>query len=833
MNAFTSADHTTYPFATTNPVDYYNLMNVYLDATLFPLLNETDFRQEGWRIGPEDVHDKSSPLLFKGVVYNEMKGQMSDSSYLYYIRFKDHMFPSLHDSGGDPQKIPELTWARLKEFHQQHYHPSNAKIFSYGNLPVEEHLKKVDEQLSLFERIKINTELKEPITLTGPVDVKVLGPVDPIMERTQQFKTSLSWVMNDTADVVETFGLRVLSALLMSGYGSPMYQGLIESKLGSDFSANTGYHTSCQKAVFSMGLQRVKEEDVLKVHQTIKDIFARCHKEGFEQQKIDGILHQLELGLKHKTATFGMTMAQRLKPSWFNGVDPFDALAWEETLSKWKAEYAKGGYFEGLIEKYFLNDKHLTFTMIPVEDYSTNLAKDEQTRLQEYIKDTDRNVLVKQEEELQRIQEAARHQDLSCLPTLRVSDISRQMESRHLQFGSVNGVGVQWRLAPTNGLTYFRAINVFEDLPEHLRLYLPLFTEAIFKLGTKTKSIGEIEDMIKLKTGGISSSLHISTNHSNLDKVEQGLAWSGYCLDSNLPAMYELLRMVLLETDFDQPTKLNVMVQGIAGSFVDTLADSGHSYARLFAGAHLTPGGRLSEVTGGMTQVRLLSNLAATQDYGIAIDAMKQIAKFAASAVSLRTAITCSADSRSLNESALCSFLETLPSTEAPAATEPGFKFGPDTAKVFFPLPYQVSYTSMAMQTVPYTHEDGPALQILSQLLTHKHLHHEIREKGGAYGAGAFHQGNGGIFGYYSYRDPNVPNTLKVMEASGKWAVEKQWTASDLEEAKLAVFQGIDAPLSVNEEGIVTFVHGITDEMRQAYAAPIPFTLSFGVPDRI
>ena len=299
MNAFTSADHTTYPFATTNPVDYYNLMDVYLDATLFPLLQETDFKQEGWRIGPEDVNDKSSPLLFKGVVYNEMKGQLSDSSYLYYIRFKNHIFPTLHDSGGDPAKIPDLTLARLREFHKQHYHPSNAKVFTYGNLPLEEHLKMVDGKLSLFERIKIDAELKEPIKLDGPMEVRVLGPVDPLMERTQQFKTSLSWIMNDTSDVVETFGLRLLSSLLMDGYGSPMYQGLIESKLGSDFSPNTGYSTSSKKAVFSLGLQRVKEADLPKVSEAIKEILAQCHKNGFEQKKIDGILHQLELALKH------------------------------------------------------------------------------------------------------------------------------------------------------------------------------------------------------------------------------------------------------------------------------------------------------------------------------------------------------------------------------------------------------------------------------------------------------------------------------------------------------------------------------------------------------
>ncbi|KAF8455042.1 peptidase M16C associated-domain-containing protein [Kalaharituber pfeilii] len=816
MNAFTSADHTTYPFATTNPVDYYNLMDVYLDATLFPLLQESDFKQEGWRIGPENVKDKSSPLQFKGVVYNEMKGQMSDSSYLYYIRYQDHIFPSLHNSGGDPPKIPDLTLEQLREFHRQHYHPSNAKVFTYGNFCLHEHLKKVNEKLSLFDRIKIDRELKQPITIEGPMDVKVLGPVDPLMERTQQFKTSISWIMNDTSDVVETFGLRLLSSLLIDGYGSPMYQGLIESKLGSDFSPNTGYSASSKRAIFSLGLQRVKEEDLPKVSEKIKEILARCHKKGFEQRKIDGILHQLELSLKHKTATFGISVMQRLKSAWFNGVDPFDVLAWEDTLSRFKEQYAKGGYFEGLIKKYLLNDRHMTFTMIPSEDYTTILTKEGTARLEEELKNVKREELEKQEAELIQIQEAARKQDLSCLPTLRVSDISREMERKELLFGSLGGVGIQWRLAPTNGLTYFRAINVFEDLPDNLRLYLPLFTEAIFKLGTKTKSIEEIEDTIKLKTGGISTSLHISTNHSDLNKVEQGLAWSGYCLDSNLAAMYELLRTVLTETDFDQPTKLNVLVQGIAGGFVDTLAESGHSYARLFAGAHLTPAGKLSEVTGGMTQVRLLSNLAATRDYSRAIGAMKEIAKFAASKSSLRAAITCSVDSQATNETALASFLKTLPVEKAPVVESSGFEFGPETHLTFFPLPYQVSYTSMATRTVPYTHKDGPALQILSQLLTHKHLHHEIREKGGAYGGGAFHQGIGGVFGYYSYRDPNVPNTLNIMKASGKWAAENSWTESDLEEAKLAVFQGVDAPTSVNEEGMVRFVHGITDDMRQA-----------------
>ena len=150
MNAFTSADHTTYPFATTNAQDFKNLMSVYLDSTLHPLLKEHDYTQEGWRLGPENPEavkeGKESDIVFKGVVYNEMKGQMSDASYLYYIRFHEHLFPSINNSGGDPQRMTDLTYEQLRTFHANHYHPSNSKVLTYGDMPVDDHLQMIGER---------------------------------------------------------------------------------------------------------------------------------------------------------------------------------------------------------------------------------------------------------------------------------------------------------------------------------------------------------------------------------------------------------------------------------------------------------------------------------------------------------------------------------------------------------------------------------------------------------------------------------------------------------------------------------------------------------------
>lgn len=223
MNAFTSSDHTSYPFATTNRQDFRNLLSVYLDATLNPLLNEDDFAQEGWRIGPEnplavakgqntDVADQR--LVFKGVVYNEMKGQMSDASYLYYIKFQDHIFPDINNSGGDPTKMTDLTYKSLKDFHMQNYHPSNAKFFTYGDIPLADHLEGVSQQLSHFERKISDETIKIPLTLTEPLYHTAKGPFDPLVNKDLQYKTSTSWIMGDSSNIVETFSLQIIASLL-------------------------------------------------------------------------------------------------------------------------------------------------------------------------------------------------------------------------------------------------------------------------------------------------------------------------------------------------------------------------------------------------------------------------------------------------------------------------------------------------------------------------------------------------------------------------------------------------------------------------------------------
>ena len=839
MNAYTSLDHTTYPFATTNRQDFRNLLSVYLDATLHTLLTEADFRQEGWRIGPEtpaakgDSMEKTcDKLLFKGVVYNEMKGQTSDAAYLFYIKFLEQLYPDIHNSGGDPAHITDLSHKELVDFHQRYYHPSNSKLITYGHLPIKDYAQDLEKALAPFDRKSVVMDIKAPINIGNyPKEAILSGPVDSLASLDRQYKTSVTWLACDISDIEEMFSLSILSTLLIDGYGSPAYQQLVETGLGTDFTPNTGLSSCGKRAIFSIGMTGVTKEDVPRVKEKVSEMLRNTKVSGISRSKIDGVLQQLELSRKHKTANFGLSLIGNIMSNWFNGVDPFDGLSWERCVQAFQKRCSEGSHLESLIDKYFLNDRTLTFTMEPSSEYEKRLVLEESQRLQAKVSELTKHQLDKKtaleglaarEIELLQEQEKTRSQDLSCLPTLHVNDIQREKPEKLIRESTTSRSKTQWREAPTNGLTYFRAINVFENLPSDLRRLLPLFCDSILRLGTKDQSMEQLEETIRLKTGGISIGYHTSVTPHSLDKTEEGIAISAYAFDRHVPILLELIRTLLLETDFKGPAAeqmVRQLLQTSADGAINAIAESGTDFALKSAEAGLTKLGSSHEMTSGLSQVRYTTELASRPLASSLEDILFLLRKIQTFVISnsekLRFAITCGSEASRSNEKFVQQFLEKLPPYSQTAASQVK---DASTAQInsFFLLPYQVYYSAMVLPTIPYLADDSPSLQILSQLLTHKYLHHEIREKGGAYGAGASARALGGTFAMSSFRDPNPRNSLKTMRNAGVWARDRDWTDRDIEEAKITLFQGVDAPESINEEGMAKFTYGIDQHMEQA-----------------
>lgn len=292
---------------------------------------------------------------------------------------------------------------------------------------------------------------------------------------------SISFCANDTTDIFETFSMRVLSSLLLDGHSSLLYKKLIETGLGTDWSPNSGYDSSFKTGIFSVGLQGVAESNIEKVESEILKVLEEVAEKGFEQHKIDAILHQIELNLKHKSANFGLSLMQSLESGWFNNSDPFLMMSINEIISKFKEFTSNGQYLKSLIHKYILNNRNsLLFIMFPSKTFMEDLSANEMKSLTAKINSLsleEKKELQTQSLELLRNQETK--EDLSCLPTLTINDIAKTAFKAKILHENIGKLNVQWRIASTD-ITYFKAINPLNELPKHLKPYLPLFAEVIY-----------------------------------------------------------------------------------------------------------------------------------------------------------------------------------------------------------------------------------------------------------------------------------------------------------------------------------------------------------------
>uniref|UniRef100_A0A8C1Y1X8 Presequence protease, mitochondrial n=1 Tax=Cyprinus carpio TaxID=7962 RepID=A0A8C1Y1X8_CYPCA len=848
MNAFTASDYTMYPFSTQNAKDFQNLLSVYLDAVFFPCLRELDFCQEGWRLEHETPTDPSSRLMFKGVVFNEMKGVFSDNESLYAQHLQNKLLPD-HTyavvSGGAPLDIPDLTWEQLKHFHATHYHPSNARFFTYGDLPLEQHLQQIEEEaLSKFERTEPNTAVPPQAHWDKPrVDHVTCRPDALAPDPMKQNTLCMSYLITDT---FEAFTLSLLSSLMISGPNSPFYKALIEPEIGSDFSSSVGFDGSTRQASFTIGLQGMAEDNTETVKhiiaQTIDDIVAT----GFEEEQIEALLHKIEIQMKHQSTSFGLALASYIASCWNHDGDPVQLLKISENVSRFRQCLKENPrYLQDKVQHYFKDNTHrLTLTMSPDERFLEKQAEAEEQKLQQKIQnlsDADHKDIYEKGLQLLAVQSTT--QDASCLPALKVSDIEPIIPYTPVQLGTAGGVPVQCCEQPTNGMVYFRAMCNLNSLPEDLKIYVPLFCSVITKLGCGELDYRQQAQRIELKTGGMSVSPQIIPDTDQLDLYEQGIMLSSSCLERNLPDMFQLWSDIFNRLVFFQETEkeifksLSVQWHLVLRSHVcdDTCGSNPRALSR--------PAGDLQRDGPGDLQqlctVKFMKRIAELTDLTSVLRKLPRIKRHLLNPENMRCAVNATpqkmsdaageverfianiAANRKERKPVRPTIVEVRPldpqagsSVSRKLISEPHFK--PCQMKTYFQLPFNVNFVSECVRTVPFSHADYASLCILARMMTAKFLHGEIREKGGAYGGGA-RMGGGGLFSFYSYRDPNSTQTLSAFRGGVEWARAGKFTQQDIDEAKLSVFSAVDAPVAPSDKGLGRFLNGITDEMKQRH----------------
>lgn len=838
MNAFTASDWTMYPFATQNPKDFFNLMEVYLDAAFFPRLDELNFFQEGHRLEFEEgdnVEQNQAPLAYKGVVYNEMKGAMSSPSQVMGRSILNALYPDTtysNNSGGDPAVIPQLTHAQLVEFHRVHYHPSNAFFYTYGNMPLRDHLDFIqDRVLRHFTPIDPGTDVPSQPRWRRPRTLDYSYPLDPLETAAKKSQICLAWL---TCDIKDTFGvlsLTLLGQILLGNAASPLRKALIDSGLGSSLCDSTGFDGDNRDTLFVCGLKDVDKADAAKIESIVLDVFKDLVSSGIDKEMIESAIHQLEFHRREVTNTpypYGLKLLLFFSGSWFHGGDPVRSFDFDTDLTRIREELKAGPFFENCIKKYFLDNPHrVLLHLVPDQKMAGREAELTAKKLREIrsrltakqiekIKDRTRT--------LKRLQES--NEDLSVLPTLDLTDIPPLVQIVRPSRTYDLRPAVCYN-QPTAGIFYLAGAAGAGAVPADLLGLVPFFCYALPKIGTARRDYLEIARLIARYTGGVGLS---ATSRTSFNEAGNGLpliSFGGKCLVRNQQAMSDIVQELIFEYTFTDFTRLKNLLLEYRAGLESMVVSNGHQLAMSLAARNFNTTCAVQEIWHGIHQLSLIKSLAedlTEEKLGIVSEDLARIGQSLFTADNFKLAVVG-------EDTALSSSKNMVESIFKGLADQTGKGFGEPDVQCPDMIPNEgwhtssaVSFVARAFAAVRMSHADAPALAVISKILRSMYLHREIREKGGAYGGFALFNPESGIFSFASYRDPHIRATLNAFTGAMQFIGSGKYSGEDIKEAILQVCSGIDKPHPPGPAARKAFyrrIVSLSDEARNRFKAGV------------
>src|SRR6266849_1243806 len=670
MNALTGSDWTMYLFSTRNDKDFNNLLDVYLDATFFPRLEEDAFKQEGIRFEFEEPADPTSSLRYKGVVFNEMKGALATPGAAMSRAIGKALFPGLpyeHISGGDPGDIPNLTWEQLRNFHARHYHPSNARFYTYGDQALEKTLDTIERKaLSRFQRIEVDSTIPNVKRLSRPTAALEPYPDSESESNTKKAQALTAWVTIPSANSFQQLAMKVLDEVLLGNAGSPLRKALIDSGIGSALADGTGFHDDYKESVFGAGLKGIAAEDAEKVQRVVLDTLESLADRGVDQTQVDAAIHHLEFD-KRERSNAGFPYALRLlfasMPAYHYGGDPFKALDFDADLEHLEKARSEGRFFENLIRAELLDNMHralLTVAPDPeLEERQRHAELERLAAIEARLDEEQKRQIVEEALRLKADQEA-KH-DLSVLPTLELSDIPMKFEDVPSRDATVREATVEFYPQPTNGITYLDLRSDFGALTQEQKDMLPLFSRALTQSGAAGQDYVQIASRIASHTGGVGASPQVQSLAAHEDYLQSFLL-SGRALDRNVKPFVELLTDLVAQLEID-PKRLKEVIAESATRLESSIANLGFQFAILRAHSKLSSEGAINDRLQGIGMLHVMRALARLGDgeLGDLIEKLNAMRTRLFTRDSIQVVVTCEESMVETIRDLLAGFVRNLP----------------------------------------------------------------------------------------------------------------------------------------------------------------------------
>ena len=826
INAFTYPDKTIYPVASQEKRDFFNLARVYADLVLRPRLLKETFLQEGHH--PEFA--ENGDLTLSGIVYNEMKGAYSSPETLMYKAIQENLYPETPyacDSGGDPERIPDLTYEAFRKFHQTFYSPTNARFFLSGNIPTEEHLLFLAEILAGFERVVLDSSIPTQPRWKDPRAIHGRFPVDREEKLEGKTTVNMAWMTAENTAGATAMMLTIVADLLVGSAASPLRKALIDSGLGEDLSPVTGLERDLKQIAFAVGLRGTDPDKAERIEALILDSLRDVAENGFDREMIEGTLHQVEFHGREMVRgnfPYGIVLMGRAYHTWLYDGDPLTDMNFPQIIQGIRQEWEKKpDLFQKVVRQWLLENPHrLLSVMEPSRTFleeRERKAREEMARVTASFGEEDKERIRQQTLLLKRFQtEPDPPEAVKTLPKLKIEDISREIETIPTERAAAGGVPVLRHDLFTNGVNYLDLAFDVSDIPEELQPYLPLLGKLTTQMGAAGLSYEAMAKRISLRTGGLGVHLAAGATADGSGNWQK-MVFSVKALQRNTDEAVAIVRDILTDGDLNDDARMRELVLEKKNSLHASVIPSGHLFAQMAAAAALSLPAWRTEQWHGRTQLRLITG---TADHlkDLREEIREKLARLRKIVfVRNRLLINMTADPDGLQSlTAAADALVAALTAGNPPTTAEAPKRKP--VHIGIAIPAQVCYVAKVLAAPPYADALSAPLFVLARQLSSGYLYRHIRVQGGAYGGSCRYEPSSGLFAFLSYRDPHLMETLDIYRRAVDFVCNSPVSQEELEKAVIGTIGALDKPLDPAGRGYTALIRefsGMTDPIRRRF----------------
>lgn len=807
LNAMTYPDKTIYPVASRNEKDFYNLMDVYLDAVFYPNIYKTPeiFMQEGWHY---ELDSKDDELTYKGVVYNEMKGAFSSPEDILFRKIQESLFPNTPysmESGGDPEVIPQLSLEKFQAFHKKYYHPSNSYIFLYGNGDILEELKFIeDNYLKDFDRINIDSSIPLQKPFKEMKELKVDYPISDDEKEKDNTFLNLNFVVGKSINPELYMAFEIIEHLLLETPAAPLKKALIEAGIGKDVLGR--FDNGILQPVFSIVVKNSNEEVKEQFQKIVFNTLNELVKDGIDKKLIEASINIVEFKLRE--ADFhgfpkGLLYYIKSMESWLYDENPAIHLQYGATLDKIK-EALTTNYFEKLIEEYLLNNNHKSLLIVkPKKGLSEEKAKEVRNELDEYrakLSEDDVNKIIEDTKKLKLRQVTPDSpEDQEKIPMVSIEDINPNAEKLPINEVEEGGIKILTHPMFTNKIGYVNLLFDSTAVEQEKLPYIGLLAGVIGKVSTNKLSYGDLSNEINIHTGGVDYSVDAYTEKDSDDKYYPKFVIKSRVLTDKMPKLFEILGEIIGHTKFDDKKRLKEIIREMKSRLEMTIFNRGHIVAGNHLLSYFSPLGKYNEILKGLDFYKFIAGLEKDLD-GKAEEISSNLMKVSNAIFNKEnliisyTAAEEDYDKLKVNLNILTAEIgdEKLPKYEYK------FELSPENEGLLTQA--KVQYVAKGYNYRKLGYEYSGVLRVLSTIAGLEYLWNKVRVQGGAYGAFGRFDRNGNVF-CASYRDPNIKETLEAYNGLENYIRNFEANEREMKKYIIGTISEMDAPLTPSMKG--------------------------------